>query len=164
MGSEQRPYVEALRGLHGNKILACDGLDDVLARDSLDCVTERHSGNDTGHVSHEQSVDDPPHNGRGHERSCRVVNEYQAFAIGNPLKTGSDGILASIAPGDGAVEVPYYDQFINSPLDQRTVGPLPHRNTIEFKGVLLSSEAGSPSGRQQNPPNRNAITHMPDVI
>jgi hypothetical protein len=30
--------------------------------------------------------------------------------------------------------------------------------------VLLSSEAGSPSGRQQNPPNRGSITHLPDVI
>lgn len=164
MGSAQRPHVEALRCLHGNKIPTCDGLDDVLASNSLDCVTERHSGNDAGHVSHEQSVDDPPHNGRGHERSCRVVNEYQPFAIGNPLKTGRDGILALIAPGDGTVEVPDYDQFINSPCDQRPMGPLPHRNTIEFNGVLLSSEAGSPSGRQQNPPNRGSITHLPDVI
>lgn len=164
MGRAQRQHVEALRCLHGNKISACDRLDDVLARNSLDRVAERHSGNHTGHVSQEQSVDDPAHNGSGHERSCRVVNEYQAFVIGNPLKTGRDGILASITSGDGSVEVPDHDQFVNSPRDQRTMGPLPHRNTIKFDGVFLSSETGSPSGRKQNPPNRSSITHLPDVI
>lgn len=164
MSCAQRPHVEALRCLHGNEVLTFNALDDVLARNSLDRVTERHSGNDAGHVSNKQPVDDPPHNGRGHERSCCVVDEYITFAIGNLLKTGSDGILASNAPGDGAVEVPDHDHFINSAFDQRTMGPLPHRNTIDLEGVLPSSESGSPSGRQQNPPNRRSITHLPDVI